>query len=136
MPDALYTKTLFLESLSRCEQSPTFVEDFYTLLTSMSPTARDKFAKTDIQLHRVKLLRSLKTLASAVSGEPAALEELASRAETHSRDHMNITPDLYELWSSALITTARRYDSQWSRQTEDAWTHTLDILVQYMIKRY
>jgi hypothetical protein len=86
-------------------------------------------------LQAQRLAKSLRILASAVAGEPAGLKELAERADSHSRNKLNITPDMYELWTAAIIATGREYDSQWSKHIEEAWVHTIDVAVKYMISR-
>ena len=48
----------------------------------------------------------------------------------------DITPDMYELWQSAMLATASQHDAQWTPDVEHAWDHTLSIVVSYMINRY
>lgn len=128
-------KDTFLGSLERCLASETFIPTFYDRFLSKSPSVRAKFARTDMASQGQKLSKSLRMLASAVAGEAEGLHELSERAETHGRRHLNITPDMYELWSSALLSTACEHDASWTPETEAAWTHTVQLVVDYMIKR-
>jgi hemoglobin-like flavoprotein len=129
------TRDLFLQSLERCLATGTFIGCFYERFIASSPDVRARFAHTDMARQQEKLTRSLRMLAAAVVGAPAGLRELAERAETHGRRGMRITPDLYELWSAAILATAREHDPQWSPDVEAAWVSTLNMVVQYMINR-
>ncbi len=82
-----------------------------------------------------KLAKTLRILASAVAGEPDGLRDLTARAESHGRYRLNVTPDMYELWTAAIVATAREHDDAWSPEVEDAWNHTLKIVVDFMIAR-
>jgi hemoglobin-like flavoprotein len=133
-PQAL--KDVFLQSLDRCGKSSGFLSDFYARFIGRSPTVRAKFAKIDLEKQAIKLFDSLRILGLAVSGQKEGLKELAARAETHNRQHLNITPDMYELWQEAMLISASEHDPEWSPEIEFAWEHTLEIVVNYMIKRY
>jgi hemoglobin-like flavoprotein len=129
-------KDVFLKSLERCGKSSGFLSDFYARFIGMSPTVRAKFGGINLELQAAKLFTSLRILGSAVSGENEGLKELAVRAETHSRQHLNITPDMYELWQEAMLISASEHDPEWNDEIEFAWEHSLEIVVNYMIKRY
>ncbi|HUN82690.1 MAG TPA: globin domain-containing protein [Phycisphaerae bacterium] len=131
----LSIKDRFIISLERCLAREGFIAKFYCRFLSQSASIRDRFAHTDMALQSERLARSLRTLASAVAGEPAGLKELAERADTHSRNKLNITPDMYELWTAAIIAMAREYDPEWSTCIEEAWVHTVNVAVKYMISR-
>jgi hemoglobin-like flavoprotein len=130
------TKDLFCGSLARCLLSPGFVTDFYQRFIPSSPTVRDKFARTDLAAQALKLERSLAVVGSAVKGHPGALRELAERAESHSRRHLAIKPDMYELWTAAILSAASVHDRDWNSAIEQAWSSCLEMIVGYMIARY
>lgn len=130
-----YPKDDFLDSIERCLASESFIPDFYTRFLAQSPSIRDRFARTDMTLQAQKLANMLRLLASAVAGESEALKQLSERAETHSRKHLNITPDMYELWSSSILATAREHDTVWTHEVEEAWNSTLEFVVNFMIAR-
>ena len=129
-------KSLFLESLARCEAKYGFVPTFYDHFLAQSDVIRDKFADTDFTQQNRMLLRSLKLSSGAINGEQAALQELTQRAETHNRHHLDIKPELYELWLDALIKTASEFDDQWSEKIETDWRDILGSVIHHMTKRY
>lgn len=135
MSEPFFAKDVFLWSIERCLASESFVPDFYKRFLAQSPSVRNKFRNTDMQAQAEKLGRTLRILASAVAGDPDALRHLAERAESHSRYRLNITPDMYELWTAAILATAREHDYAWTDEVEAAWTHTLKIVVDFMIAR-
>lgn len=130
-----YPKDVFLESIERCLASESFISDFYTRFLAQSQSVRDRFACTDMTLQAQKLANMLRLLASAVAGESEALKQLNERAETHSRKKLNITPDMYELWSSSILATAREHDGMWTHDVEEAWHSTLEFVVNFMVAR-
>ena len=95
-----------------------------------------RFRNTDFEQQNKMLVRSLRLVAAATMGEREGLQELRERAETHDRHHLNIQPELYDLWRLSVVQTAREYDSEWNEQIEEAWSNTLSYAVDYMIHRY
>lgn len=129
-------RDLFLASVKRCEESESFLHEFYERFMASSPTIRERFADTDFTIQHPMLLRSLKLCAAATAGDPEGLRELRERAETHSRAHLNIRPELYELWRQALIETACQFDEHWNQKIEDAWSHVLGAVIDHMVRYY
>lgn len=82
------------------------------------------------------LLRSLQLSANATDGDPKALAELRARGTTHNRHHLDITPELYDLWLEALVATARKFDPEWDDSVESAWRTILGFVIQRMISAY
>ncbi|MCG8449308.1 MAG: globin [Pirellulales bacterium] len=134
--DEMTPKELFLQSLHRCAKSDNFIPSFYTRFLSSSDEVRQKFRNTDFKHQNQMLLRSLQLVAGATAGEQESLEELRARAETHDRYHLDIKPELYELWRKALIETAREHDNQWNEEIEEAWHSILGHAINHMIKHY
>ncbi len=129
-------KNLFLQSLERCSEDEDFIASFYDNFLGASEEVREKFAETDFTRQNRMLLKSLRLCAGATAGDLAALRELRERAETHDRQHLNIRPELYDLWLDAIIKTAREYDELWSPDIEEAWNTILGHVIHHMIKYY
>jgi hemoglobin-like flavoprotein len=113
-----------------------FIPAFYKRFLATSEDVRRKFQNTDFEKQNKMLLRSLQLVAAATKGEREGLQELRERAETHDRYHLDIKPDLYDVWLSAVVETAREYDKEWIDETEDAWTAILTYAIDYMVRRY
>lgn len=132
----LTPKELFLQSLDRCTESAEFIPSFYERFLATSDEVREKFRHTNFDEQHEALLRSLRLIAGATAGEPASLEQLRARAETHDRYHLNIKPGHYELWRSAMIETASEFDEQWNDTVQEAWHSILGFVIKRMIKHY
>lgn len=129
-------KQLFLKSLDRCAADDRFIPSFYDRFLSTSNEVRNKFAETDFDKQNQMLLQSLRISAGATAGDPAALREIRERAETHSRDNLDIPPRLYDLWLKSVLETAREFDASWSHSVEEAWTTILGHVIKHMVKFY
>lgn len=129
-------KDLFLESLDRCAVDEDFINSFYARFMDSSEDIKDKFKRTDFSRQNTMLFRSIRVSAGATSGEPAAIRELNERARTHSRQHLNIKPEYYELWLESLIATASEYDPHWRHRVEQAWRNILGFVIKRMINSY
>ena len=134
--DSPFPKDCFLESLKRCSSRNEFMQSFYVEFLASSEIVRQKFSHVDMKHQSRMLLGSLHIIASAVAGIPEGLRELKARAESHDRQHLNITPELYDCWRNAMLVTARQFDEQWSESVEEAWNRILGFLTTHMIRSY
>ena len=129
-------KEIFLNSLNRCLESEAFIPTFYERFFSCSDEIREKFRNTNFDRQNRMLARSLRLAAGCIAGEPEALAELADRAETHDRDHLDVRPELYEFWLSAIVATAEEFDPRWRSETGEAWNSVLGYVVKHMVRYY
>lgn len=129
-------KDLFLQSLDRCVLSPEFLQAFYDRFLGSAEEIRKKFVGTDMYLQKQMLLRSLRLSAGATAGDRESLQEINDRAETHSRDQLDIRPELYDYWLDAIIATAEQFDPKWEPAIESAWRRILGHVVKHMSRRY
>ncbi len=136
MLDKSTPKSLFLESLGRCERSEDFIPSFYNRFLSTSEQIRSKFKHTNFRRQNKALLHSLRLAAEATEGNPYALKEIQERAVTHNRHHLDIEPHYYDQWLAAVIETAAEYDDQWSEKVESAWRSILGHVIRHMTKHY
>ena len=133
---ALSAKETFLSSLNRCLEFEAFVPTFYERFFACSDEIREKFQNTNFERQNRMLARSLRLAAGCIAGEAEALAELADRAETHDRHHLDVRPELYEHWLSAIVATAEEFDPHWKRETGEAWNSVLGYVVKHMARYY
>ena len=133
---AATARQVFLDSLHRCEDSEDFLARFYARFVESSEEVREKFRNTDFDRQVRVLRRSLELSAAATEGDREGLYELAMRAVTHDRAHLDIRPALYELWLEALVATAAECDEHWDAEVERAWREVLGFTVRFMTARY
>jgi len=129
-------KTLFLQSVNRCLASEAFIPTFYERFLNASEEIKEKFRFTDFEKQNKMLARSLEICAGATAGEAKALAEIAERATTHDRFHLNIEPRFYDIWLETVIATAGDFDDHWNDTFEGAWRTILGHVVQHMIRKY
>jgi hemoglobin-like flavoprotein len=129
---------VFLASLKRCLGTPGFLESFYEGFIASSDEVREKFRHTDLKRQARMLEDSLYVLAVAVQGEDnsPARGDLPRIARRHSRQDLDIRPELYDLWLGCLLEAARRHDPQLTPETEEAWRTALASGIEYMRSRY
>lgn len=129
-------RTLFLESLERCARNDDYIHTFYTRFIESSDEVRHHFRLTDMKKQEGMLIQSLRLCAGAINGDREALSELADRARTHDRHHLNIEPHLYTYWQDTLMAVTSEFDPQWNKATESAWQTTLEHVVNRMVDKY
>lgn len=134
--EILTPRDQFLNSLDRCMENEDFMPAFYDRFLSTSEEIRDKFRHTNFEQQNKMLLRSLRLAAGATAGDSEALKELRERARTHDRNHLNIEPQLYEIWLKAVIETVQEFDTEWDETVETTWRTILGYVISYMVKRY
>lgn len=134
--EELTPKDQFLQSLERCSLSSDFLDTFYNRFLGSSEEIRQKFQKTDMDLQKQMLLKSLKLSAGATAGSREALAEISDRAESHDRNHLDIPPRLYAYWLDSLIASAERFDSEWDDSVEAAWRRILGHVINHMARKY
>ena len=129
---------VFRASLNRCLASSGFLESFYESFVGSSDEVREKFKSTDMKRQVRMLEDSLYVLAVAVQGgqDSPARGALPGIARRHSREELDIRPELYDLWLSSLVETARRHDPDFDAGTEAAWRESLAPGIEYMRSHY
>lgn len=129
-------KHKFIKSLTRCASNRQFFPKFYERFMASSEDVRHRFRFTSFKEQNKMLLRSLQLSAHATDGDPKALAELRERGKTHDRHHLDITPELYDLWLESLVATAREFDGEWDDSVESAWRTILGFVIHRMISAY
>jgi hemoglobin-like flavoprotein len=129
---------VFRASLKRCLERPDFLLDFYGTFMNSSEEIRAKFAQTDFKRQTQVLADSLWAMAVAAQGTAGspAQGDLPRLAEKHNRHNLDIRPGLYDEWLDCLVDAARRHDSTFSPEIEDAWRTTLAVGIELLRSRY
>ncbi len=127
---------IFHGSLERCLGAEGFVDRFYTILKARSPEAAAKFAHTDMAVQHRKLSASLYMTMLLDERSPEGRVHFERMAQLHSRDALDIKPELYGQWVESLVEAAREFDEHFDEETERAWRNLLSPAVEYMKGRY
>lgn len=130
---------LFNDSFERCMQNtraPGFLDRFYEIFIASSLEVAQKFLKTDFPQQVRALKASLCFLMMASGGDPESVAHLEEMAQLHDRKHLNIRPELYDLWLTCLLEAVREYDELFDPETEMAWRRVLGFGIEFMKARY
>lgn len=124
------------DSLERCPSQTEFFARFYSRFQHSSDEVAAKFQGTDAKAQARALRAAFLLLLQAVAGDPQAWQQLELRAVRHDRRHLDIRPDMYELWRDCLLETVREYDPDFDERTETAWRKVVQEAIDFMVARY
>lgn len=112
-----------------------FLDAFFNRFLASSPEVARRFNATNVDALKRMLSISIVHVAKYYStGKPdALLKVLAAR---HSRGDLDISPDLYQHWLTALVDTVTVFDPRYEEQIGDAWRRVLEPGIAYMASRY
>ena len=126
----------FSGSLSRCLADPGFLTRFYELFLGSSPEIAGKFKNTDFDKQKRVLSSSLYVLVMAMEGGAPALAYLERIAQQHSREGIDIRPELYDIWLRCLIQAVQEHDPQFTEEIERLWRETMQVGIDFMRERH
>ena len=130
------TLNTFNDSLKRCQADPLFLTLFYQKFVISNAGIREKFAHTDMQSQKMVLHASLYMIMLATQDNKAANVYLEQIANRHSKEELDISPDLYGYWLESLIKTVGEIDPDYSEEIEKAWRTVMGYGIDYMISKY
>lgn len=113
-----------MQSYGRCCASDGFFDDFYASFLASSPAVQAKFVKTDMAAQKHLLRAGILNLVMFARGMPDT--KLRALGKSHSREHLDIRPELYDLWLAALLKTISQHDRQLEQQDIEAWRTVLN----------
>ncbi|HYE36847.1 globin [Methylocaldum sp.] len=115
-------KEMVDKSYTRCRLTGTFIDDFYNAFVASSPKIEEKFRKTNWDTQKKLLDQGIRHLILFFY-EPSSVtaEKMIQLGESHSRSGLNIEPELYDFWISALMATVAESDPKFNPELEKAW---------------
>jgi hemoglobin-like flavoprotein len=125
------------DSLSRCIQSPEFLDRFYALFMASSEDIRRKFEKTDFDRQKKMLQDSLFVMLVAAGAKSGpAYKELTKLADRHSRGELGVDPSWYDAWLTCLLKAVSEHDPEYRPELDGAWRESLRDGIEVMKSRY
>ena len=115
---------LVMQSYGRCCASDGFFDSFYQNFLASSPQIRDRFANTDMPAQKLLLRQGILNLVMYARGMPDT--KLRALGESHSRERLDIRPELYDLWLDALLLTIGEHDKECDADVRQAWREVLN----------
>ena len=125
---------IVMQSYGRCCASDTFFDTFYDHFLASSPEIRDKFVNTNMASQKLLLRQGIFNVVLYARGMPGT--KLKALGCSHSRQGMNIRPELYKLWFSALAASIREHDQESTIETILAWREVVTKSVDVILAEY
>jgi len=114
-----------------------FVSSFYDKLMETSEEIREKFEhinmeeQTDILAHSIVM-----SFLFVDKNHQTAANTLNKVRESHNRDHLNITPELYDLWLDCMVETVSTCDPHANKQLLSDWHEVMSVAVNHIREGY
>jgi hemoglobin-like flavoprotein len=125
-----------LDSYHRCEAAGGLFDTFYDIFFAKSPAIPPKFAETDMQRQKQDVMASVLMALRLAMGDAVARQAISELAESHSRRHHDIKPELYELWLDALCEAIKKHDGQYTPKLEQQWREAMRPAIELMTAAY
>ena len=123
-------------SLARCLVDQAFLTRFYDLFVESSPAIAEKFRDTDFQRQRRAMAASLYVIVLALERGEAAMLYLNQIARQHSREDLDVPPEMYDAWRECLLQSVKEFDPLFSDEIEQAWREVTEYAIDFMRERY
>lgn len=122
-----------MQSYGRCCAQPEFFDLFYKNFLNSSPEIKDKFTNTEMAGQKLLLRQGILNIVLYARGMPDT--KLRALGASHSREHLNIRPELYQLWLKALLITIADQDPEYTTEIGNAWkqviTQGIEIITSF-----
>jgi hemoglobin-like flavoprotein len=122
---------IFNDSYSRTSQESSFFDDFYALFLSMDPDIEARLANTDMRKQKKMIRLSLIYMVNFFVQKKSS-DDIERLAKLHNKNNMDVPPELYPLWLSALLEAVKKHDPYYDDQTELSWRIILARGIEYM----
>ncbi len=126
----------FHESLERCQRRGGVISRFYEIFLMSSDDVVEKFRDTDMVTQERMLMASLHLMMLGHDDQIEGKVHYERLAKLHDREHLDIRPELYDLWLDGLIRSVSESDPEFSDDVENAWREMMAPGVRYMKAHY
>ena len=123
-------------SYDRCSASNGFFDTFYDIFLAKSPEVAAKFAQTDFPKQKKLLKASLFLLVRFGTCDDHPPKTIERIGESHSRQHLDVPPVLYDLWLDSLCEAIQQHDSQYTEELERLWREQMRGVIALITDRY
>ena len=123
-------------SFDRCLATGDFFQTFYDIFLATSPEIASKFAQTDFNKQKNLIKASVAMMIRLGTGNANARRILEKVGNTHSRQALDIRPELYDLWLDSLCEAIQRHDPDYSAELEALWRENMQEGIKLVTDRY
>ena len=133
---AVVARSIVRPSFQRCaEHGNEFFDKFYAALAKRAPVGA-LFAKTNMRRQNALVKDGIDHLIALAEGRDGSREELERLGQRHSRNDLDIAPELYSAWVDSLIIAVAEYDPLHNPDLDVAWRHVVAKGIDVMISHY
>lgn len=129
-------KDLVAQSFARCGVSEKFFDDFYEAFFKSAPRAKDKFKNTDMARQKGLLRDAIAFMIMFFDGSSVATAKVDRLSASHSRQRLNIEPELYKFWLESLLAAVARHDPRFNPDLDRAWRAVMGKGIAAMLGDY
>lgn len=124
------------ESYGRCLVKGDFFGRFYDIFIPSHPLIQPLFANTDFEAQKHRLRHGLNCIIMFAGDQISGISCLNRLQKSHSKQHLNIPPELYPNWKESLLQTIREFDKELKIETLGAWSEIIDLGIEYIVSGY
>jgi hemoglobin-like flavoprotein len=126
----------FADSFDRCMATDRFFTIFYDRFRASSPAVATRFANTDARRQQRAVRASLYLIMTCCARIEPDFTPLEGLAQRHSRQQLDIGPELYRFFLESLIETVRACDEKFNPAVERVWREIMQLAIDFVISRY
>lgn len=108
-----------------------FFDHFYWIFLERDPRIAQIFEGVDINKQAGTLKKTF-FYAVCFIANPNSNEFMSEVAHQHDRNHLNIEPELYDIWLDCMVDTVKKFDSLATEETLLAWRLQFAPVIAYM----
>ena len=133
----LLSQSVVRPSFERCcRDANQFFDSFYFLLCSREPRIGTLFAQVDMRQQNQLIRSGVEHLLWFAEGSLEAKAKLRRLGRSHSREGLQIEPQLYDTWVNTVIECVREHDPETSEAVESAWREVMEPGIELMKSLY
>ncbi len=124
------------QSYGRSLGNHELMDEFYKRLIGSHPDIAKMFAGIDMKKQQVVLKQSLSMAILFPRDNLIAKHAMDRVRKTHARDQLNVRPELYEYWLSALVGVVAESDPEFTPELERQWRDVLAHTISFIKEGY
>jgi len=114
-----------------------FVEAFYERLMAASEDIRKRFEHIDMEAQADILAHAIvMSFLFVDTKHQSAIKCLNDVRESHSRNNLNIAPELYDIWLECLLETVGACDPHADEELLSNWHEVMSVAINHIREGY
>jgi hemoglobin-like flavoprotein len=118
-------------SYYRCRRDKRFLDTFYDVFLSKSPSIAQMFAETDFAIQKLVLRQSLLDMLAFYLELPGTHDEIERLGLRHKE--LGVTPEMYTMWIDSLCEAIKKHDRRYTPELEHLWREAMLKSIKEMI---